>query len=136
MFTIPEFSALQDAISRAAEAEVLRALYADHPRLAGLAALLSPAAEPHLAAMARRSAAITRQRFGRTMQMYAPVYLSSFCANRCAYCGFSADNTIERRVLSMAEAESEGQLLGVEQKGRNLAPDIASDRQSAIFFFG
>jgi len=82
MFTIPEFPALQDAISRATEAEVVRALQAERPGLAGLAALLSPAAEPHLAAMAKHSAAITSQRFGRTMQMYAPVYVSSFCANR------------------------------------------------------
>ncbi|MFA7347446.1 MAG: 2-iminoacetate synthase ThiH [Desulfurivibrionaceae bacterium] len=111
MFTIPEFSALQDAVSRATEAEVLRALHSDRPGLAGLAALLSPAAEPHLAAMAKRSGVITSQRFGRTMQMYAPVYLSSFCANRCAYCGFSADNTIDRRVLTFAEAESEAMIL-------------------------
>jgi 2-iminoacetate synthase len=111
MFTLPEFSALQDATSRATEGDVLLALHSAHPGLAGLAALLSPAAEPHLSAMAKRSAAVTEQRFGRTMQMYAPVYLSSSCANRCAYCGFSADNTIERRVLTFAEAESEAKIL-------------------------
>ncbi|PKN49149.1 MAG: 2-iminoacetate synthase ThiH, partial [Deltaproteobacteria bacterium HGW-Deltaproteobacteria-16] len=92
MFIIPEFPALQDAVSRATEAEVLRALGSDRPGLDGLAALLSPAAEPYLSAMAKRSGAITGQRFGRTIQMYAPVYLSSFCTNRCAYCGFSAGN--------------------------------------------
>jgi 2-iminoacetate synthase len=117
MFMIPEFSTLQAAITCATEADVLRALNSDRPGLAGLAALLSPAAEAHLGAMAKRSAAITSQRFGRTMQMYAPVYLSSFCANRCAYCGFSADNIMERRVLSMAEAESEAMIL--HQRGFN-----------------
>ena len=111
MFVIPEFSTLQAAISRATEAEVLQALRSDRPGLEGLAALLSSAAEPHLGAMAKRSAAITSQRFGRTMQVYAPVYLSSFCVNRCAYCGFSADNTIERRVLTIEEAESEAMIL-------------------------
>ncbi len=111
MFAIPEFSTLQAVISRATEPEVLLALHSDRPGLAGLAALLSPVAEPHLGAMAKRSAAITSQRFGRTIQVYAPVYLSSFCANRCVYCGFSADNTIERRVLTMAEAESEAMIL-------------------------
>jgi len=111
MFMIPEFSALQSAVSRATQAEVLRALSSNRPGMAGLAALLSPVAEPHLGAMAKRSAAITSQRFGRTMQMYAPVYLSSFCANRCAYCGFSADNTITRRVLTFAEAESDAMIL-------------------------
>lgn len=96
----------------ATEAEVLRALVSAQPGVSGLAALLSPAAAKHLAAMVRRSAAITRQRFGNTIQVYAPLYLSSFCANRCAYCGFSADNTIERRVLSIPEAEAEAMLLG------------------------
>ncbi|OGR00599.1 MAG: thiamine biosynthesis protein ThiH [Deltaproteobacteria bacterium RIFOXYD12_FULL_55_16] len=111
MFVIPEFSALQEAINRATEAEVLRALSSDHPGLTGLAALLSPAAELHLGTLAKRSAVITSQRFGRTIQLYAPLYLSSFCANRCAYCGFSADNTIERRALTFAEAESEAMIL-------------------------
>ena len=111
MFMIPEFPTLQAAISRATEAEVLRALHSEHPGLAGLAALLSPAAEPHLGAMAKRAGAITSQRFGRTIQVYAPVYLSSFCANRCAYCGFSADNAIGRRVLTIEEAESEAMIL-------------------------
>jgi len=111
MFTVPEFSTLQATISRATEADVLRALSSDHPGLDGLAALLSPAAEPHLAAMAKRSGIITNQRFGRTIQVYAPLYLSSFCANRCAYCGFSADNTIDRRVLTFDEAENEAMIL-------------------------
>lgn len=111
MFTVPEFSALQDIIARASEVGVLQALKSDHPSLHGLAALLSPAAEPYLEAMAKRSAGITSQRFGRTIQVYAPLYLSSFCANRCAYCGFSADNAIARRILTFAEAESEAMIL-------------------------
>ncbi|HCC53492.1 MAG TPA: 2-iminoacetate synthase ThiH [Desulfobulbaceae bacterium] len=117
MFVIPEFSILQEAINRANEAEVLQALHSDHPGLTGLAALLSPAAEPHLGAMAARSTAITIQRFGRTIQVYAPLYLSSFCANRCAYCGFSADNAIARRLLSLEEAEKEAMIL--HQRGFN-----------------
>ena len=117
MFVIPEFSTLQEAINCANEAEVLQALHSDHPGLTGLAALLSPAAEPHLGAMAARSTAITIQRFGRTIQVYAPLYLSSFCANRCAYCGFSADNAIARRLLSLEEAEKEAMIL--HQRGFN-----------------
>ena len=35
--------------------------------------------------------ALTRQRFGRTMQLYAPLYLSNECVNRCTYCGFSQE---------------------------------------------
>ena len=61
--------------------------------------------------MAKRSADITAMRFGKTTQIYAPLYVSSFCINRCSYCGFSADNKIERRILSLDEAEAEALLL-------------------------
>lgn len=74
-------------------------------------ALLSPAADPFLEAMAERSAEITARRFGRTTQIYAPLYLSSFCSNRCLYCGFSADNRIARRLLTLEEAEQEAMIL-------------------------
>jgi 2-iminoacetate synthase len=74
------------------------------------AALLSPAAEPFLEAMAQASQRRTQERFGRTMQLYAPLYLSNVCANVCTYCGFSAHNRIDRVVLDdrqiLAEADA------------------------------
>ena len=66
-------------------------------------ALLSPAAAPALEDMARESHRLTVERFGRTMQLYAPLYLSNVCGNVCTYCGFSAENRIPRRVLTEAE---------------------------------
>ena len=117
MFTIPPFHQLQAQIQAAGEEDILRVLRSDHLHTGDLAALLSPAADTYLAAMAARSAAITALRFGRTTQIYAPLYVSSFCTNRCSYCGFSADNKIERRLLSLAEAEAEAMLL--HQRGFN-----------------
>jgi 2-iminoacetate synthase len=74
------------------------------------AALLSPAAAPFLEEMARASQRRTQERFGQTMQLYAPLYLSNVCANVCTYCGFSAHNRIERLVLDdrqiLAEADA------------------------------
>jgi 2-iminoacetate synthase len=67
--------------------------------LEDLQALLSPAAAPFLEEMAQLSHRATVERFGRTMQMYAPLYLSNACANVCTYCGFSAHNRIARKVL-------------------------------------
>lgn len=64
-----------------------------------LQALLSPAAEPFLEEMAQLGHRATVERFGRTMQMYAPLYLSNACANVCTYCGFSAQNRIKRKIL-------------------------------------
>ncbi len=66
-------------------------------------ALLSPAASQHLEALAQLSHQRTVQRFGRTMQLFAPVYLSNECQNVCTYCGFSAGNKIARRTLTPAE---------------------------------
>ena len=49
--------------------------------------------------MAQTSHQRTVERFGRTMQLYAPLYLSNVCGNVCTYCGFSAQNRVERLIL-------------------------------------
>jgi len=79
--------------------------------LEDFAALLSPAAEPFLEKMAQRSHRLTIERFGRTMQLYAPMYLTNTCANICTYCGFSAENKIRRKVLSEFEIRAEAAAL-------------------------
>lgn len=66
-------------------------------------ALISPAAAEYLEQMAQLSHQITRKRFGNTIQMYVPLYLSNECQNICTYCGFSFDNKIKRRTLSTTE---------------------------------
>jgi 2-iminoacetate synthase len=76
-----------------------------------LAALLSPAAAPHLEDMARLAHQLTVERFGCTMQLYAPMYLTNICANVCTYCGFSAQNRIPRKALDDAEILAEADVL-------------------------
>ncbi len=66
-------------------------------------ALVSPAALPYLEEMARLSSQLTQKRFGKTIQMYAPMYLSNECQNICTYCGFSFDNKVKRKTLNDAE---------------------------------
>jgi 2-iminoacetate synthase len=75
------------------------------------AALLSPAASPYLEDMAQAAHQFTVERFGRTMRLFAPLYLSNACANVCTYCGFSAHNRIKRKVLSDAEILAEARVL-------------------------
>lgn len=65
--------------------------------------LISPAATPFLEQMARLSKSLTQQRFGKTIQLYAPLYLSNECQNICTYCGFSMNNHIKRKTLSSTE---------------------------------
>ena len=66
-------------------------------------ALISPAAAPYLEKMAQMSQQITQKRFGKTMQLYLPMYLSNECQNICTYCGFSLDNKMPRRTLTDTE---------------------------------
>ena len=66
-------------------------------------ALISPAARPYLEQMAQQSRLITKKRFGNTIQMYVPMYLSNECQNICTYCGFSMTNKIPRRTLTDAD---------------------------------
>jgi len=75
------------------------------------AALLSPAAAPFLEDMAQAARQATVERFGRTMRLFAPLYLSNACANVCTYCGFSAHNRIRRKVLSDAQILAEARAL-------------------------
>lgn len=70
-------------------------------------ALLSPSAERYLPALAERSQMLTRQRFGNTLQLFIPLYLSNLCANDCSYCGFSMSNRLKRKTLSVTEIEQE-----------------------------
>ncbi len=112
MFSFPpDFQEINKKLNTITEGDVRKALSFSVLGIDGLVALLSPAAEVLLGDLVRKSSNITQQRFGRTIQLYAPLYLSSFCQNRCKYCGFSAENHIDRRVLSLDEAEAEAAIL-------------------------
>jgi len=102
---------LRPLIYNCRPADVAAVLKKKHLSSDDLAVLLSPAADLFLPRLAARSADLTLRRFGRVMQLYAPLYLSNYCANRCQYCGFSAENKIVRRVLNLDEAESEARIL-------------------------
>ena len=106
--------------ARAATDDAVRASLGQSVRsLEDFAHLLSPAASKHLEAMGRRSQALTRQRFGRVIRLFAPLYLSNECINNCCYCGFSRDNPIRRVTLSVEEVLREARALG-EEGFRNL----------------
>jgi 2-iminoacetate synthase len=92
-------------------ADVEQALRAPKRTLEDFKALISPAAAPYLEQMAQLSQAATRKRFGHTMQLYVPLYLSNECQNICTYCGFSLDNKIARRTLSSVEMLQEAAVL-------------------------
>jgi len=86
-----------------------------------LAALVSPAAEPFLEPLAQLSANWTRQRFGRAVQFFAPLYVSNYCCNGCKYCGFNLNTPgTVRRALTLDEAETEANCLADQGIGHIL----------------
>ncbi|HZJ35972.1 MAG: 2-iminoacetate synthase ThiH [Flavobacteriaceae bacterium] len=101
---------LQSIFSKT-EADVRLALDKRKRSLEDFKALISPAARPFLEEMAQQSRAITKKRFGNTMQMYAPLYLSNECQNICTYCGFSMTNKIPRKTLTDEEIVREAEFL-------------------------
>jgi 2-iminoacetate synthase len=96
-----------------------RALSQPRPTLADFAHLISPAAGGLLETLCQRSQALTRQRFGKVIRLFAPLYLSNECINNCQYCGFSRDNPILRVTLSIEEVLAEARALK-DQGFRNL----------------
>ena len=76
--------------------------------------LISPKANSELEALAQEARALTRQNFGRTMRLFAPLYLSNECINNCRYCGFSRDNPILRVTLGLDQVLAEGRYLARE----------------------
>lgn len=85
------------------KAQVETALHARKRTLDDFCALISPAAATYLEPMAQLSRQLTQQRFGKTMQLYIPLYLSNECQNICTYCGFSYDNKLARKTLTGAD---------------------------------
>jgi 2-iminoacetate synthase len=100
---------LERRIAAATGAQVERALARESIEEGDLAVLLSPAALPHLEEISRRAQMLTRRRFGRIMQLFAPLYLSNECVNSCRYCGFAQDLDIARITLDMAGVKAEAE---------------------------
>lgn len=72
--------------------------------------------ENTLELMARKAKYITDNYFGKMILLYAPLYISNYCVNKCVYCGFSQLNkNIVRKRLEIREIEKE--MVALKQKG-------------------
>jgi 2-iminoacetate synthase len=100
---------LRELINRAGPEDVRRALRREQPFPEDLAALLSPAAAAFLEDMAQAAHRLTRQHFGRTIGLYAPIYLSNICHSDCLYCGYAlhSGSVGARRTLNPEEIRQE-----------------------------
>lgn len=100
-----------EGAARATSAHVLAVLDKNILQPADFLTLLSPAAAPHLEAMARRAHDLTLRYFGRAVNIFTPLYISDVCTNQCRYCGFNAKNKQPRRHLSVDEAYAEAKAI-------------------------
>jgi 2-iminoacetate synthase len=76
--------------------------------------LIAPKSDREFEQLAQQSRSITRQNFGRTMRLFAPLYLSNECINNCRYCGFSRDNPILRVTLDLEQVAAEAKHLATQ----------------------
>lgn len=96
-----------ERIARMTDTDVRRALAKEHRDVNDFMALVSPAAEPYLEQMARLSRKYTEERFGKTMSMFIPLYITNSCSNSCVYCGFHRSNPMARTILTPEQIENE-----------------------------
>lgn len=96
-----------ERIAAKSDADVRRALGRERCDVDDFMALISPAAVPYLETMARLSKRYTEERFGRTMSMFIPLYITNSCSNSCVYCGFHRSNPMKRTILTIEQIEDE-----------------------------
>jgi 2-iminoacetate synthase len=96
---------------RVAGADIEKIIAKDRLSERDYLALLAPAAENYLEEMAQRAHRLTVQHFGRVVLLFTPLYLSNYCTNHCVYCGFQANNTLQRRKLTSPDLEREAEII-------------------------
>ncbi len=102
---------IKSRLEKVTPADVERSLHKTGRTIDDFLNLISPVAAGKLEMMAKMARQLTQKRFGKTIQLYAPLYLSNECQNICTYCGFSLDNPIRRKTLSGTELMMEASVL-------------------------
>ncbi|MFA8450449.1 MAG: 2-iminoacetate synthase ThiH [Bacteroidales bacterium] len=98
---------IEQRINSKTASDVQRAIYNDSRNLDDFMALISPSAEDFIEEIAQKSKELTLKRFGKTVRLYIPLYLSNECSNACVYCGFNCRNNIARTTLDFDTVKKE-----------------------------
>lgn len=128
-----ELSKALDAIS---VRDIEQALARENRGVGDFLALLSRPAERWLERMAGAAQEITLRHFGRTIQLYAPLYLSDHCDNQCAYCSFSAKNRFVRTKLNLDAVDREAEFVASTGIRHVLILTGESRRESPVRYIG
>ncbi len=91
-----------------------------------VAALLMADKPEHIKRIFQVAGAIKKHIYGERIVMFAPLYISDHCINRCDYCGFRRDNDFPRKRLTQDEIRREVEIL--EKMGhKRLALEAGED---------
>lgn len=101
------WDATTEAVASKTADDVRRALTKERLDIDDFMALISPAAAPFIEDMAHLSHKYTLERFGKTISMYIPMYVSNACTNHCIYCGFNHHNPLTRVTLTLDQVKAE-----------------------------
>jgi len=71
------------------------------------AVLLECSSEEHNKEIEELAKQIKEKFYGRRIVMFAPLYLSNYCVNKCVYCPYHSDGAIRRKKLSQEEIQRE-----------------------------
>lgn len=82
-----------------------------HLEFSDLMNLVSPAAMSLLPKIRERARRVKLCHFGKTVRIYAPLYISNFCVNSCEYCGFKESTQFERKRLTKDEVIREARVI-------------------------
>lgn len=118
------------------EADVKKALEKEVLNPRDFGALLSPAAFPHLEAMAQKAKVETRKHFGNSIYLFTPLYIANYCENHCIYCGFNAHNKISRARLNAEEIEHEMKIIAKTGLKEILLLTGESPKMSDVHYIG
>lgn len=76
------------------------------------APLINAEKPEHIKKIFNAASQIKDEIYGRRLVIFAPLYVSNYCANNCLYCGFRAANKeIKRHCLTLEEVKSETELI-------------------------
>ena len=123
---------LSEAKNKAKDVAVVRSIIQKGREYHGLSAeetavLLEVEQKELLDELMRAAAEVKNAIYGARVVLFAPLYISDFCVNNCAYCGYRKGNEKqERRRLSMEEIEKE--VFALESLGhKRLALEVGED---------
>lgn len=98
-------------LEKMTEGDVRRCLEKDKTVTSDIIPLISPAASGLLPEMRNKASLMKKMHFGKTVKLYMPLYISSYCINNCLYCGFRTASRSERKRLTLDEVIKDAEVI-------------------------